>query len=215
MKFKFELNSKQHETDRFITGKELRALPGVNNDDIIYLRIQGKDEEVHDTETVDLAREEIESFYTMPRHPVYKISINNKVFEYSDRFITGKQVRKLGSIDEDQEVYLRLEGQDDLILPDLRIDLARRGVEYFYSKDKHTDVTIIVNGEPAKWDKKQIGFVEVIILAYGEYIDLPTMVYTVGYEDGPKENREGSMIKGTSVFVKNKMIFHATATDKS
>ena len=56
---------------------------------------------------------------------------------------------------------------------------------------------------------------EVIILAYGTYIDKPTMVYTVAYEDGPKENLEGSMLKGTSVFAKNKMIFHATATDKS
>ncbi len=41
------------------------------------------------------------------------------------------------------------------------------------------------------------------------------MVYTVAYEDGPKQNPEGSMNKNQDVFVKNKMIFHATATDKS
>ena len=41
------------------------------------------------------------------------------------------------------------------------------------------------------------------------------MVYTVAYEDGPKQNPEGSMLKDSVVFVKNEMIFHATATDKS
>lgn len=82
-------------------------------------------------------------------------------------------------------------------------------------KEKDHEVVIIVNGSPKKWNKKQITFQEVIILAFGTYIDKPTMVYTVAYEDGPKENPEGSMTKDSVVFVKNKMIFHATATDKS
>ena len=37
----------------------------------------------------------------------------------------------------------------------------------------------------------------------------------ISNEDGPIENIEGSMIKETIVYIKNKMIFHATATDKS
>jgi len=77
------------------------------------------------------------------------------------------------------------------------------------------EVSIIVNGTPKKWEKKEISFKEVILLAYDIYIDRPTMVYTVAYEDGPKQNPEGSMTRDTSVFVKNKMVFHATATDKS
>lgn len=77
------------------------------------------------------------------------------------------------------------------------------------------EVTIIVNGTPKKWDQKKISFREVILLAYGTFNENPTIVYTVAYEDGPKQNPEGSMIKGKEVFVQNKMIFHATATDKS
>lgn len=101
------------------------------------------------------------------------------------------------------------------IKDDTRVDLARPEREDFFSKKQHKEVVIIVKGKPVKWDKPQITFAEVIVLAFGQYIDSPTMVYTVGYEDGPKENREGSMLKGSIVFVKNKMIFHATATDKS
>lgn len=77
------------------------------------------------------------------------------------------------------------------------------------------EVTIIVNGTPKKWGQKKISFKEVILLAYGTFNENPTMVYTVAYEDGPKQNQEGSMIRGKEVFVQNKMIFHATATDKS
>jgi hypothetical protein len=74
---------------------------------------------------------------------------------------------------------------------------------------------IIVNGTQKSWHEKQISFKDVIILAYGTYNDKPTMTYTVAYEDGPKENPEGSMVKNSVVYVKNKMIFHATATDRS
>lgn len=82
-------------------------------------------------------------------------------------------------------------------------------------QEKDQKVVIIVNGSPKSWVKKEITFVEVIILAFGTYVDKLTMVYTVAYEDGPKQNPEGSLIKGKAVFVKKKMIFHATATDKS
>ena len=82
-------------------------------------------------------------------------------------------------------------------------------------KDKDRKQIIIVNGSPKNWEKNKIDFKEVIILAFGTYVDKPTMVYTVAYEDGPKQNPEGSMLKDSVVFVKNEMIFHATATDKS
>lgn len=84
-----------------------------------------------------------------------------------------------------------------------------------HEKDKNHEVVIIVNGTPKKWEKKKVTFKEVVVLAFGSYDDNPNIVYTVAYEDGPRENPEGSMIKGSEVFVKNKMIFHATATDKS
>ena len=82
-------------------------------------------------------------------------------------------------------------------------------------KEKDRKQVIIVNGTPKSWEKHKIEFKEVIVLAFDTYVDKPTMVYTVAYEDGPKQNPEGSMRKDSIVFVKNQMIFHATATDKS
>ncbi len=145
------------------------------------------------------------------------LSINGIAFKWGKQYITGAEIRELCQIPEEHEIFLKIKDpwEDEEITDETRVDLARPEREDFFTKKQHKDIIIIIKGKPIQWDKPQITYVEVITLAYGEYNDSPTMVYTVGYEDGPKENREGSMLKGMTVYVKNKMIFHATATDKS
>lgn len=146
---------------------------------------------------------------------VLELTINGKLYHWHQQYITGAEIRNLGNIAQEDEIFLAVKKpwEDEQIQDDTKVNLARPEIEHFYSKIKK--VVIVVNGTPHDWDKQKIEFKEVIILAYGQYIDKPTMVYTVAYEDGPKQNPEGSMIKNQDVFVKNKMIFHATATDKS
>ena len=146
---------------------------------------------------------------------VLTLTINGKQYEWHHEYITGAEIRKLGNIPPQHDIFLAIKKpwEDEPIPDDKQVNLARPEIEHFYSKQK--EVVIIVNGTPHKWNKEKISFKEVIILAFGQYIDKPTMVYTVAYEDGPKPYPEGSMFVGQEVFVKNKMIFHATATDKS
>jgi len=150
----------------------------------------------------------------------YKIKINDDYYEVESSEITGTGLLELTNLNvQTHSVFaIHKDGKKE-IEPHEIADLGGYGIEKFVTElkkgdDKH-DVEIIVNGMLKKWEKEQIAFKEVIILAYGKYDDRPTMVYTVAYEDGPHQNPEGSMRKDTSVFVKNKMIFHATATDKS
>ncbi len=147
----------------------------------------------------------------------FKFNLDGKNVDWERSYITGAELRNTGQLPPTTEIYLKSKGNksDELITDDRQVDLSPNGTDHFYSKDKGKKVKLIVNGSSKDWDQDKISFKEVIILAYGNYVDSPTMVYTVGYEDGPKENPEGSMIKDSSVFVKNKMIFHATATDKS
>jgi hypothetical protein len=147
--------------------------------------------------------------------PSLQLIINDERYEWGQEYITGAEIRKLGDISPEEEVFLAIKKpwDDEPVPNDKQINLARPEIEHFYSKSK--DVNILVNGTPHKWDKKKINFKEVIILAFGNYNQSPTMVYTVAYEDGPKQNPEGSMFVDQEVFIKNKMIFHATATDKS
>jgi hypothetical protein len=146
-----------------------------------------------------------------------EFDINGQRYEWFQQYITGSEVRKLGNIPANQEIFLKIKEpwEDEVITDETKVDLARPGLEHFFSQEAPKDVKIIVNGREKPWDKRQISFKEVVELAFNQYVDKPTMVYTVAYEDGPKQNPEGSMVRGETVFVKNKMIFHATATDKS
>jgi hypothetical protein len=84
-----------------------------------------------------------------------------------------------------------------------------------HTHDEKHEFTLIVNAEPKKWEKKEISFQEIVVLAFGTYIDNPDVIYTVGYTHGPKENPKGSMVKGQTVFVKNEMQFVVKMTNKS
>lgn len=200
--------------EQYITGAEVKKLAGLPLDSELYLSIPDpwKDEKVSNDDRIDLARPEIEHFYVKKK---LQYTINSAKFESDRQYVKGSFLRKQGNVPDNEEIFLKVEKPwvDELIKDDEFVDLARPGTEHFYSKPK--EVTIVVNGTPHKWDKIKISFKDVIILAFGQYIDKPTMVYTVAYEDGPKENPEGSMFVGQEVFVKNKMVFHATATDKS
>lgn len=143
------------------------------------------------------------------------LTINGKQYEWHQQYITGAEIRRLGNIPKEDEIFLAVKKpwEDEPIPDDKSVNLARPEIEHFYSKAK--EVIIVVNGTPHKWTKEKISFKEVIVLAFGQYIDKPTMVYTVAYEDGPRQNPEGSMFVGQEVFVKHKMIFNASQTDKS
>jgi hypothetical protein len=213
----FTVEGKAFETfDQYKTGAELKQLAGIPLETELFLAVvEGYDPElIGNDDKVDLAREDVEHFYVKDK---LKFTINDEPFTWYLQYISGKQIRDLGKIPEQDELFLKVAPpyEDELITADREVDLALPGFEHFYSSPVERTITLIVSGVRKSWDRKKISFKEVIILAYGTYDDRPTMVYTVAYEDGPRQNPEGSMVKGTEVFTKNLMIFHATATDKS
>lgn len=145
------------------------------------------------------------------------LTINGKSYEWHQEYITGAEIKKLGGIPAEDEIFLAIKKpwEDEPIPNDKQVNLARPDIEHFYSKDKGYKVDLIVNGRPKVWMEKTITFEQVIVLAFGAYDPNPNKVYTVTYDRGPHENPDGSMVRGGKVFVKDKMIFNATATDKS
>jgi hypothetical protein len=143
--------------------------------------------------------------------------INGTKYEWKQEYITGAEIRKLGNISSEEEIFLAIKKpwEDEPIPDDKQVNLARPEIEHFYSKDKEFKVTLIVNGRPRPWEEKMISFEQVVILAFGTYDANPDKVYTVVYDKGPHQNPEGSMVRGSKVHVKDKMIFNVTATDKS
>lgn len=76
----------------------------------------------------------------------------------------------------------------------------------------HKQVIIIVNGREKKVAKEEISFAEVVELA--GLPSTPNTIFTVTYRRG-HGNKEGTLVEGESVKVKEGMIFNVTATDKS
>lgn len=151
------------------------------------------------------------------KQPALPLTINGKQYEWHQQYITGAELRKLGNIPPEDEIFLAVKKpwEDEPIQEDKEVNLARPEIEHFYSKDRQQKTTLIVNGRPKPWEEREITFEQVVVLAFGTYDPNPNKVYTVTFDRGPHQNPEGSMVKGDKVLVKNKMIFNVTCTDKS
>jgi 3-phosphoglycerate kinase len=148
---------------------------------------------------------------------VLHLTIDGKRFDWHQQYITGAELKRLGKIHQEDEILLLVKKpwHDELIVNDARVNLARPEIEHFVSKEKHVIVSLIVNSREKQWDKRKISFEQIVSLALGSWVNNPNSVVTVTFDRGPKENQEGSMVEGDVVFVKNKMIFNVTPTDKS
>lgn len=151
-KIKRELNirieGKDYEwNNQFITGLQLKDLAGISHSEKLFLSLidPWDDELVPNDGTVDLARPGIENFYI---RPLLKFKIDGKSVNWNEQYITGLQVRNLGSIGNDLKIFLKINGkfEDELINDNTRVDLARPGIEKFYSKGLGaTLVTILID----------------------------------------------------------------------
>lgn len=148
-----------------------------------------------------------------------KLIVNDKHFEWHEQYISGAEVKRLGEIPDADLVFLAIKKpwEDELIENGTRVDLARPGIEHFYSKkhDEHLPFKVIVNGREKEWGSRTISYEQVAKLAFPDYSENSNTVYTVSYTNGPGQNPEGTMVKGVEVYVKNKMIFNVSRTNKS
>ncbi|MDV4070599.1 hypothetical protein CMT45_02600 [Elizabethkingia anophelis] len=214
---KFIIEGKEYETfDQYKTGAELKRLAGIPLDTELFLSISKpyQDELIENEKQVNLARPETEYFFVKKKLQFF---INDKPFTWYKQYIRGAQIRELDNIPAADDIFLDIkEGwQDDQILDDEVVDLARPGKEKFFSKPRPTELTIIVNARPHIWKEINISFEQLVVLAFGSYDNNPNKGYTVTYSRGWEPKPEGTMVKGSVVRVKNKMIFDVTATDKS
>lgn len=81
-------------------------------------------------------------------------------------------------------------------------------------KEERHSVEIYVNSRPKTWDKKEISYEEVIVLAFGSCDSSDRIEYTVAWIL-KNENKSGTLVKGTSVKVKQDMRFNVKRTDRS
>jgi hypothetical protein len=91
----------------------------------------------------------------MKDNSILEVVINGTKHTWTEQYITGAMLKKLGGLDAGETLFLDIEApwEDELILNDTRVNLARPGIESFLSKHKHQDSIIITVETPkGKWE---------------------------------------------------------------
>ena len=148
------IDGKQYEWDKeYISGTEIKYLAGIPPDVDIHLSIKEpwEDELIPNEEKVNLARPEIEHFYCKKK---LELTINGKLYNWYKQYITGLEIKKLAGIEEPAELFLAITRlwEDEQVSDEKTIDLARPGIEHFYTK-RHCEenlVTIFIDRKEIK-----------------------------------------------------------------
>ena len=139
----------------------------------------------------------------------------NPVFSHSPT--TGEALYQLGQVPGGLVLYREVRGdEEDQPIEKGPKPLALMEDEHFHSgPEQAKEITIYVNGTEKLVIGKEISFDQLVALAYNPIPSGPNILFTISYEEGPRENREGSLKAGISVYIKKGMIFNVTTTDKS
>lgn len=149
----------------------------------------------------------------------YKFHINgSKPFLWQEPIINESDIRRIGGIPDDEDIYIDLPGKwrESLIKRGENVDLSKPGTEKFISRKvgHEYECTIFINSISFKYDQQKISYEKVASLAYGNNYD-PLRVYSMAYCEGPSENVEGVMSKGKEVYVTNGMQFDVAVSHQS
>jgi hypothetical protein len=143
-----------------------------------------------------------------------RIHVDRRQYE-SPNPTTGEALYLLTGIPAHRELFREAEGNhEDELVPRSHNEIHLHQDGHFYSQ-KEKGITIIVNLEEKTWDKRQISYEQVTLLAYPNPPPGIVITYTVEYEGGPRSNPEGSLTVGQSVKVREGMVFTVTETGRS
>ena len=80
---------------------------------------------------------------------------------------------------------------------------------------QNKEFTIIVNGRKKEVIGRELSFEQIVNLAYNDNPPTgPNVIITVTYSKG-EDDKQGTLLPGQTVKIKNGMVFNAKATDRS
>lgn len=135
-------------------------------------------------------------------HPTLTLTINGKSHEWPKQYISGAEVRKLGGIPEGIEIFLAIKKpwDDELISDTANTNLARPGIEHFFTKhEQHHIVQIKINGKdyPIERGKHTVAEIKKLGKVPSDYVLFEIVDGKIG---PPLEDNTILEIKGGEVF---------------
>lgn len=204
--------------DRKVTGAQIAEAAGAHpvTDFVVLQQLEsGELEALRPTELADLAASA--RFFVIRGDATYSFTVDGLSMVWPRKVVTGRTIKRLAGKDDDAfELLLEREDRPDKVVGDEEeIRLADAGVEEFKTRLAHVKVIIIVEGTPHEWSKKKITHEEVVTLEVPNYPQHPEITYSVKYTNGPANKPEGTLAKGASVKVKDRMVFSVSETGQS
>lgn len=89
-----------------------------------------------------------------PNRPIFKLKINEIVFEWPNQYINGLEIRRLGQIAEDAELFLAVHHhKEELTIENsTEVDLGRSGIEHFFTKKNDQKKLVEIHINEVKYD---------------------------------------------------------------
>ena len=220
MHYKYKVNRKTlNSPKQILTGKEIleaASLSPIENYELLKKTNHKGFEPIQLNEEVDLTDPGIESF-SAKLYKSITIFINEKEFEIDECYSTPNELLNLAGFNP-LNYYLTQTKRGDVEIGYKEENDANHKISIKdgakFSVYPREEKCVIVNASNHFWSKKSISFEEVIRLAFGNACN-PNFTYTVTYTKGIPEKPNGSLVKGTEVVVKSKMIFDVQQTNKS
>lgn len=171
-------------------------------------------EEVGLEEHTDLRSHGVEKFLAFKTAEIFRFELDGRGFEWGVSKISGRTLKKLAGVPpENHDVFQIKSGEEHLIEDKELCDLAVPGLEHFVSRQ--IDITVFVNTRPKQVHQRTLTYWAVVRLAFPDARPGEKVLYTVTYSHGPRQNPEGNLQDGQSVWIKERMVFNVTLTDRS
>jgi hypothetical protein len=148
------------------------------------------------------------------RNELLPFTVNGEKFEWPDEYIKGLELKELARIPLDTPLFLIIERpwENELILNETRVNLARPGIEEFISKEKHPDTIILTIETPkGKWEnvafRKELTISELILKVINKFGFAPDGNYQLKIKGQNDPLPGSSTLEGLHLKDHNTLVF--------
>ncbi|HEY4785390.1 MAG TPA: multiubiquitin domain-containing protein [Bacteroidales bacterium] len=90
-----------------------------------------------------------------------RLTINGKMYDWPHQYITGAELRNLGNVPKEHDIYLAIKKpwEDEKIEDHDKVDLARPEIEHFFSKGQ--GIKVIICTAQGDWETEFLKTVKI------------------------------------------------------
>lgn len=143
------------------------------------------------------------------------LTIDDVVYELPFAKLEEPELRKLACVPAEKNLVLSRKNRPDLTLDSgSKVNFDAKGVERIYSREPKL-VSFWLNGTLKSLKKGRYSFIDIVKLAFPNAVFGETKCYTVGWDQGPRNQEAGELFKGDELRIIEGVVIDVSATDKS